>query len=714
MLLPARGAARCPGRHYGSAAPGSPRIIGPAARVIPNCSPVARALADNRPMARRPDFSSPACLAWWLPAGVVVAPTIAAAAADGLAADPDRQPADPPAVAGFRSAHDEPGGTGAGSLRGGRRRHGAAVVPAGRPRGDALAAYNAAVVRLNDESAEPEEKAALDLLMQSAKRGLRAGAAHARHLYERGQFLPPSQSLAVHWYRLAAEQGDAAAQLSLATQYYLGRGAARDYGEAARWYEKAAQAGDAGAQYIVASMYEQGLGVRPDLDQALGWYTAAARQGDVVAELKAKEVVANGCSATTGAPASFCARAARGFGAHEELARARCVVAEAEVALAMRDFGGSPRLLAAASATLEARADRANALQAQLIAARRFLLLGRLTKPRPRWHGSTPAACRLPGGGGRADGGRAGAALAGHRLRAGGADSRARGGRARTRAGAPGRGGGGAGCARSSCRPALSAGGEQALRLDEVEALLSSGALVVDACRHGLRAGAAWRPLARRPVLFALARALGEAWPGDVDREALIAVAFRTRRPDESHRARLRVEIGRLRALVKALARIEATARGFLMSPQGGAQRRRAGTAHRWRSGSADGAAIRWRRLVDIGACAGPGRQPAHRAARARRARGRRPRAVAGGRERPAVTCAAARRAPCGTSQASAPPPSCSSPAPDAARSSDDGTARPSSSSDSGTTSVTIGSRKTFSCSSSSMKRRAAAACSSS
>src|SRR5436190_2820068 len=71
-------------------------------------------------------------------------------------------------------------------------------------------------------------------------------------------------------------------------------------------------------------------------------------------------------------------RAARGFGAHEELARARCVVAEAEVALAMRDLGGSPRALAAASATLESRDDRANALQAKLIAVRRLLLLGRL------------------------------------------------------------------------------------------------------------------------------------------------------------------------------------------------------------------------------------------------------------------------------------------------------------------------------------------------
>jgi hypothetical protein len=122
-------------------------------------------------------------------------------------------------------------------------------------------------------------------------------------------------------------------------------------------------------------------------------------------------------------------------------------------------------------------------------------------------------------------------------------------------------------------RPAarrLSAGAEQTLRLGEVAALLASGALVVDACRRGLRAGAAWLPLPRRPVLFALARALAEGWPGDVDRRALIACAFNTRRPDETHRARLRVEIGRLRALIKGLASIEATARGFALRPQKG------------------------------------------------------------------------------------------------------------------------------------------------
>jgi hypothetical protein len=122
-------------------------------------------------------------------------------------------------------------------------------------------------------------------------------------------------------------------------------------------------------------------------------------------------------------------------------------------------------------------------------------------------------------------------------------------------------------------RPAArcrTSGGEQALRLDEVATLLASGALVVDACHRGLHVGDTWRPLTRRPVLFTLVRALAEAWPDDVDRQALIASAFRTRHPDDTHRARLRVEIGRLRTLVADLASIEATARGFVLGPHEG------------------------------------------------------------------------------------------------------------------------------------------------
>jgi hypothetical protein len=121
-------------------------------------------------------------------------------------------------------------------------------------------------------------------------------------------------------------------------------------------------------------------------------------------------------------------------------------------------------------------------------------------------------------------------------------------------------------------RPAarrIRSGAEQLLRIDDVQALLGSGALVVDGCRRGLRAGARWLSLARRPVLFTLVRALAEAWPADAERDALIARAFRTLRPDESHRARLRVEIGRLRALAAPLLRVEASARGFTLVPRG-------------------------------------------------------------------------------------------------------------------------------------------------
>jgi hypothetical protein len=263
-------------------------------------------------------------------------------------------------------------------------------------------------------------------------------------------------------------------------------------------------------------------------------------------------------------------RAARGFGTHEELARARCVVAEAEVALAMRDLRGSPRALAAASATLEAHADRANALQARLIAVRRLLLLGRIEE-------AASALARLDARGLppslMAVAEMAAAEVALRSLRTAQAQAAlARAHEAAERARVPALVAEVAEARAELDRPAarcISAGHEQSLRLEEVEALLASGALVVDACRRGLRAGVTWRPLARRPVLFALARALAEAWPGDVDRRVLIARAFGARHPNESHRARLRVEIGRLRALIAPLTRIEASARGFKLTPRG-------------------------------------------------------------------------------------------------------------------------------------------------
>lgn len=267
-------------------------------------------------------------------------------------------------------------------------------------------------------------------------------------------------------------------------------------------------------------------------------------------------------------------RAARGFGTHEELARARCIIAEAEVALAMRDIGSSPRALAVAMVTLDAHGDRANALQARLIAVRRLVLLGRLDQ-------AEAALVRLDAGGLppalAAVAALTAAELALRSLHIDAAKAAlVRAQEAATRAGVPALLAEVAEAQSALDRPAarrVSAGREQTLRLDEVAVLLTSDALVIDACRRGVGVGvgvgAAWKPLARRPVLFSLARALAEAWPGDVDREALIARVFNTRRPDESHRARLRVEIGRLRALVATLAQIDATPRGFVLRSLG-------------------------------------------------------------------------------------------------------------------------------------------------
>jgi hypothetical protein len=118
----------------------------------------------------------------------------------------------------------------------------------------------------------------------------------------------------------------------------------------------------------------------------------------------------------------------------------------------------------------------------------------------------------------------------------------------------------------------MAKGEERPLLLEEVEALLASGALVVDACRYVVCDARTVVPLATRPVLFTLARALGEAWPGDVPRNVLIARAFHSKHPDETHRARLRVEVGRLREALRTVVEVNATKEGFRLAPRCAAQ----------------------------------------------------------------------------------------------------------------------------------------------
>ena len=261
--------------------------------------------------------------------------------------------------------------------------------------------------------------------------------------------------------------------------------------------------------------------------------------------------------------------AARAFGQKEAVARARCVVAEAEIALVSRDLGWPAKALDAARAILEARGDRVNAAHARNLEARRLLLIGRLDEaermlaaldPSPLPPASRTAHELVIAG------------LAIRRLRTKAAHA------ALTRA---------EHAAREAAIPALTAevesaakvlntpaarltarGEDRLLLLEEVEALLHSGTLVVDACRHVVRDASMVVSLATRPVLFALARALGEAWPGDVPRSTLLARAFRAKHADESHRARLRVEVGRLRAELRTLTDVTATKRGFALKPR--------------------------------------------------------------------------------------------------------------------------------------------------
>lgn len=262
-------------------------------------------------------------------------------------------------------------------------------------------------------------------------------------------------------------------------------------------------------------------------------------------------------------------RAARAFGPKEAVARARCIVAEAEIALASRDLGWPAKALDAARATLEEHGDRVNAAHARHLELRRLLLIGRLDEAERLLAALDPAPFPPAS---RAAHELVVAGIAMRRLRTEAARAAlARAGQAARHAGIPALTAEVESAARVLNTPAarlIARGEERPLLLEEVEALLASGTLVVDACRHVVRDAGAAVALARRPVLFALARALGEAWPGDVPRATLVARAFRAKHADESHRARLRVEVGRLRRELGTLAGVSATKRGFALVPR--------------------------------------------------------------------------------------------------------------------------------------------------
>jgi hypothetical protein len=263
-------------------------------------------------------------------------------------------------------------------------------------------------------------------------------------------------------------------------------------------------------------------------------------------------------------------RAVRAFGAREAMARARCAIAEAEIALAARDLSPSTRTIDSARKVLEQHADHANAAHAQLITIRHRLLLGRVREAEALlaerdWTAAPPMLAAI------AQLAAADIALRQARARAA-REALERASLAAERARIPMLAAEVEQAMQALDAPAarLIAGGQsQVLKLDAVEDVLSSKKLVVDACRRSVRAGDRSVAFAKRPVLFSLARTLAEAWPSDVTRDVLIERAFGARRANDSHRARLRVELGRLRRELRGIAEVRATARGFELHPRG-------------------------------------------------------------------------------------------------------------------------------------------------
>ena len=262
-------------------------------------------------------------------------------------------------------------------------------------------------------------------------------------------------------------------------------------------------------------------------------------------------------------------RAARAYGPREALSRARCAVAEAEIALASRDLSSTSKSLSAARVTLEEHGDRVNAAHARYLEIRRLLLIGRLDEAERLLGQLDPNALPPPL---RAAHELAMAGITVRRVKARSAHlALERAARAARQAGIPALAAEVEAASLVLSAPAarlIAHGTERELRLEEVEALLASRTLVIDACRFSVRQAGRQIQLARRPVLFTLARLLAEAWPADVPRETLVARAFRARRADESYRARLRVEVGRLRRVLRTLAEVVATRHGFAIAPR--------------------------------------------------------------------------------------------------------------------------------------------------
>jgi TPR repeat protein len=116
-------------------------------------------------------------------------------------------------------------------------------------------------------------------------------------IYENGRGVPANESEATKWYRLAAEQGCASAQVNLGDMYFNGRtgevilspsdresvdtgfGVPRYYAQAVTRYRLAANQGYPPAHTRLSFMYTNGLGVPQDSAEAVRLNRLAAEKG---------------------------------------------------------------------------------------------------------------------------------------------------------------------------------------------------------------------------------------------------------------------------------------------------------------------------------------------------------------------------------------------------------------------------------------------------
>jgi len=261
-------------------------------------------------------------------------------------------------------------------------------------------------------------------------------------------------------------------------------------------------------------------------------------------------------------------RARLAFGARESIARARCVVAEAEIALASRELNWPVKQLETARIDLLAHGDTVNAMHARHLQIQRLLLIGRIEAAEELLTGLDSTEL-IPAQAATLALIRAGIAM--RRLRTQAAHTALEAARHHAdQAGIPALRAEVGNAFKLLNAPVANLIKDNEVRplcLHEVEAWLTSDALIVDACRYAVRNKQKHVLLATRPILFTLARALAHAGPRGASRDELIASAFRTKHSDESHRVRLRVELGRLRKLLHTMAEITSTKSGFVLNP---------------------------------------------------------------------------------------------------------------------------------------------------